>query len=554
MNQSAKIARPSVSPVSDEGQALRSCIVIVGTIGLWTAEVNELVQKSRPHVKIMKGLTEQEAVQQLGDFDLIMIFCQAKIDAEFQRGAWVIKEALERIKIGSVAVNFVTGNMEHPNLTLLEEKKLVNVMKYNTGPKALRVKIEYLFSRMHVALQKHRKICPEYYIEGVGLAAPANDQRLGGEKGKGALKKNFGDTQLSVAYVDPVTSTVLELVDASGLPKERERITTSEEIYKQFVLISSRQSDLDFVASLSRNVGSNFQIFSNVSEDIHRFIASYPNSIIFWDVDHAGAEEAGNVNSAEKVASMLSRTTRPPQVFAISDQTVNRLPYLHKFGNQVHVHNILRRGNVVAIEMYSRLVEYVAAGRPRGLEVFFKGGARRQEIRLTAASHRAAAIEATKNFLMKQGLAPRLANQVAQQSDELLLNAIYHAPVDATGKHYRKSMDRSIDFSMSPKEEVTLAVMSNDSYIGVSVRDQFGSVKMDGLRSTLYRDYRHENLTMDEDPSGGIGLNKVLESGFSLLLVALAGEATEATLFFPKVKNHKEFKKNFRFLSLMSLK
>ena len=598
MDPSAKNSSPAVAPEAENNDEFRSCILIVGPVGLWTTEVNDLIQKSLPRAKLLACPDEQEVARHLDQFDLIMIFCQAKVDSELQRCSQVIKTAMRGIKIGSMVVNLVTGNTDHPNLKVLEQQRLITVIKSNINPKALRVKVDYSFARMQKALEAHRKSYPEFYIKYGDTAAGPGDQRIGLEDLGNGDERIAGDrAKLSPLMLDPndfesespvatvrtaapdgakatrssaeltakpersITDTstkptrTLALVEPEPEPEtareEWERITAGEDVYKQFVLISSRTSDLDFVASISRNVGSNFHVFANVSPDIHRFLSRYPDSIIFWDVDHEGAVDPRKPDSAQNVGLMLSRTVLPPHVFALSDKTVNKLPYLYNFGRQVFVHNILRRNNAPAIEIYSRLVECVSGEQRRGSDGFFIGGSRKQEIRLIEASHRAAAIGATKNFLLKQGLTPRLANQVAQESDELLLNAIYHAPVNAEGERYRQSMDRSVDFKLSPKEQISLAVMSNDSYVGVSVRDQFGSLKIDNLLTTLYRDHSLESPEPEQDQGAGIGLSKVLESGFSLLLTSIAGEATEATLFFPKVKTHKEFKKNFRFLSMM---
>jgi hypothetical protein len=152
--------------------------------------------------------------------------------------------------------------------------------------------------------------------------------------------------------------------------------------------------------------------------------------------------------------------------------------------------------------------------------------------------------------LEKNGLTPRLSNQVAQETDELLLNAIFDAPVDEEGAHYRKKLERNAQFPLDKKEEVILSVMSNHRFLGVSIKDQFGSLDLGKLIPSLHRNYRTDGYQPNE--GAGLGLNKVVESGFSLFLVSLAGESTEAMLFFPCSKNHAEFKSKFRFLSAVS--
>ena len=66
-----------------------------------------------------------------------------------------------------------------------------------------------------------------------------------------------------------------------------------------------------------------------------------------------------------------------------------------------------------------------------------------------------------RKFLSDEGMSPRLGNLVDQACDELLLNAIYHAPVDKKGTHYQESKDKSFAYPFRKAEEVTISLMSN---------------------------------------------------------------------------------------------
>ncbi|MDR3606113.1 MAG: hypothetical protein P4M08_01895 [Oligoflexia bacterium] len=315
-------------------------------------------------------------------------------------------------------------------------------------------------------------------------------------------------------------------------------------------MISPRDLDAQFGLDISRSIKCGYHRVYEAGGDLRKLILDFPNAVILWDVDHPGAHSPLDPLFIGKVGKLLSELVGPQRVFAISDKLASKIEQVTNDEHQVFVHNVLRKDNAVAVDIYSRLVESVLSNRPMGIEFFFgKGAKKKQEVRLTESSHRALSIDALKNLLQRQGVAPRLANQVAQACDELLLNAIYNAPVGPGGKRYRKQQDRIEAFEFDDIEEIKLSMMSNEHFFGICVKDQFGSLDLERLIPSLYRSYGTDGYDPAMDHASGLGLNKALDAGFSLFLAASAGEWTEAMLFFPRTKTHAEFKKSFRFLS-----
>src|SRR5262249_23345514 len=141
-----------------------------------------------------------------------------------------------------------------------------------------------------------------------------------------------------------------------------------------------------------------------------------------------------------------------------------------------------------------------------GLAAFLAAGSNPQKIRLTRSTHKRAAIEAIQNHLQKQGVRGRLAALVAQATDELILNAIFDAPLDNHGSSLRHTLSRDSDFELAEREQVEIEVGSSGSYMGVSVTDQFGTLK----RKTIL------NALNTNSKTQGLGLYKTLNSGLSL--------------------------------------
>jgi hypothetical protein len=291
------------------------------------------------------------------------------------------------------------------------------------------------------------------------------------------------------------------------------------------ILISDQEEDLLLCTAVAKKLGCGFHLFTQISQDLQKLLNHYPDAVVFWDVEHESAS----------VLPILLKSAKSHPIFAISDQPAPP--------RDISIHNLTRKNDLASQIIYSHLVENVLSECPMSLNGFFTAGSRKN-IQLTSSDHRGPALVAMRKFLSSEGLSSRLGNLVEQACDELLLNAIYHAPVDKKGVHYQAAKDKNFVYPFRKVEEVTVSLMSNEHYFGISVTDSFGSLY---LKQVL--DY----LTQEQKPNEPhLGLFKIIDSGFSLLLNVIPGQLTEAMLFFPKAASHKEFKSGFRFLSLRS--
>lgn len=571
-NSTSWLASPS------DSQEARAGIVIFGPVDVWTPENAKMLRENLKGVKIIECSDFTELANRTVEFDISIILCQARTDEELGLCFSAIAAAKNPVSVGLSTVALITPDLEHPQVTLFEKKGLVQALKSSITAKALRIKLDLFLSRLKGAHKDLKQKYPaDYRIKipasgnrseetAVIFDESSNPDRSSIEQGVSTSTPSNRDDLLSVNSEPQESRLPSEseadssamAVTVSETPKPAAetapRITLVEDVFDHLVLISSRSEDLVLAAKVSAKVRMNFHVFQQASPDILQFMARYPGSLVFWDVDHADAEDSKNPSSVENVGLMLSKSAEPCRVVTISDQAINCFPYLFNYSRQAFTNNIQRRDNPAALEIYSCLVENILSKNRFGLEQFFKGGSKRQEITLSTAAHRVAAIEATRGFLVKQGVPPRLGGQVGHAVEELLLNAIFDAPIDASHERYRLHADRMADFSFSKKETVTLSIMSNDEYIGVAVTDQFGSLNLNEVLAHLSRNYRTEDYLSEKSDENGLGLNNVVESGFSLLLSTVPGESTDAILFFPKARNHKEFKTKFKFLSVVRQK
>ncbi len=201
-------------------------------------------------------------------------------------------------------------------------------------------------------------------------------------------------------------------------------------------------------------------------------------------------------------------------------------------------------------EHYGRIVKGLLMQRAFGLENFLKANSKIQVIKLSLSTQKQNAVEAVKAYLIAAKFQSRMATVVANAVDELLMNAMYDAPVDNVGKQSLLAEPRTSVLKLEGKNSVEMHIGFDGAYVGIAAIDLFGSVDKAKLLSHISKIYVKEEYKVRTSVAGaGIGLGTVFRSGGSFLILSEAGVRTEVIVFFKRSENFREFKDQFRFLS-----
>lgn len=311
----------------------------------------------------------------------------------------------------------------------------------------------------------------------------------------------------------------------------------------QLVVASEREEDVRFgeYVAFANNIP-----FAHVTtkEDVQAAIRDNPHAIIYWAAD--------DPETAEPVGEMLLNHSTPMRVFAITDGPLNTYPHLFKY--PAYGHHMFRRyeGEAAPI-LFSKLTGATMVNYPFNILRYFPEGTTSHRIKLTRSGQKYAAVEAVQSHLRKMDVVSRLAALVAQASDELIMNALFDAPVLPDGTPLRRTTDRKSDFELIEREHVEIDIASSNDYIGVSVSDHFGSLKKGVVLRFLGKDYQEtEYIPRANDPGAGLGLHGIIQTGLSLVFVSHPGVKTEVMLFLPRTENYRQFRMGFRFVSILS--
>jgi hypothetical protein len=136
------------------------------------------------------------------------------------------------------------------------------------------------------------------------------------------------------------------------------------------------------------------------------------------------------------------------------------------------------------------------------------------------------AVAHAQRFAERLGAPRRLAEMFGELAHELLMNALYDAPVDANGRP-RHAHDRKAPVALRPDEAASLRVASDGVRLCIQVSDPFGRLQRKHVFHGLAR-----GLSGQLDRSGGgagLGIVTCLQSAGALVFDVAPGARTEVT-------------------------
>lgn len=308
------------------------------------------------------------------------------------------------------------------------------------------------------------------------------------------------------------------------------------------IVISSQPEDLELARLLARQKRA--ELFALTTRDEgRRIFAENPEATVLWDADRS--------NGYDAIGEILPKYCKPRNIFAITSKPLKNYPDLFRY--QIFNHHLQRKYQAPAAQFLASLVSanYSSSEGPPMLQDFFPPSTAVKKITLSHSSHKGPATEAIQNYLNQQSISGRLAGSVAQSIDELLINAIYDAPINDEGERFRHSWSRTEPFPMEGKERVELELAATPHFIGACVTDFFGSLKKESIIESLGKHYRRAALSKSTSPmETGLGVRGILNTGLSFVASCDPGKESRMMIFFKKSPSFADFKASFQFTSL----
>jgi hypothetical protein len=171
-----------------------------------------------------------------------------------------------------------------------------------------------------------------------------------------------------------------------------------------------------------------------------------------------------------------------------------------------------------------------------------------QDLTVKGSNDREAFNTMVMNFAEENRLGQYMAKLVFGITEELLMNAIYDAPV-AGGHHHYGELPRTTSVDLRPDEYSKLYFGCDGSVFGISVADPFGALTRQKLFQYLKKVLRRSDSTnlIDTKKGGaGLGIFKILYSSHSLIVNVEAQKRTEVMALIDIQHQVRDFSKMAR--------
>lgn len=306
------------------------------------------------------------------------------------------------------------------------------------------------------------------------------------------------------------------------------------------ITLSNREPDLEFTKAVAERNGFDFSVAAT-KEELEQIFAERPQCLVFWDIEDSRFAH-------NRFLPLISKAVKPKHVFALSNFSIFELPEVNRVTSVGHY--CVRNYSDFAVDWIAKLCYPLFSPEPFGLEYYNDPAAKTTSVELASSHQKEIALKGFTKVLLAKGIHPRAVDMVAKVIDELIMNAVFDAPMNAEGVHYRREVARDSEFTLEGRERVTISMALNPSFVSIGVKDHFGSFSNQNAFEALRRDHSKMDYKPKADTlSGGLGLQQIAASGMGVMISWKQGIATEVVICFPYYKSFKETKVAFRSFS-----
>lgn len=183
-----------------------------------------------------------------------------------------------------------------------------------------------------------------------------------------------------------------------------------------------------------------------------------------------------------------------------------------------------------------------------GVEKYLTWGVEVKTKAVARSSQREELREEVCAYFKKIGIRSTILDRVNTVLEEMLMNAIYDAPVDSQGKSVFNHVSRKEEVVLDTHQQSQLSYASDGVLLAVSVKDPFGSLSKDIIVDYLISCYNGQAGSMNENKGGaGRGLHQIVENADLTVFNVKKGVRTEVICLFNVDGQKREAQPSFHY-------
>jgi hypothetical protein len=169
-----------------------------------------------------------------------------------------------------------------------------------------------------------------------------------------------------------------------------------------------------------------------------------------------------------------------------------------------------------------------------GIEKYLPAGTPVHYARLSDFEGRGKAIDTVLAFAEEAKLRRQVRTAIGAVCEELLMNALYDAPVDAEGNSVFANIDPRERTTMRTPRPVSIRYAATEDKFAVAVRDRFGRLAKNTILSYIEKCIHSPNQIDRKTYGAGLGLYLVANAAASYVVNVASGIATEVVCTFDR--------------------
>ena len=182
-----------------------------------------------------------------------------------------------------------------------------------------------------------------------------------------------------------------------------------------------------------------------------------------------------------------------------------------------------------------------------GIEKYLCYGANIFRYEVTSSTQKDPLLKELSEYAANIGINKRIISAVASVADEILMNAIYNAPIYPNGVRPYARRSRTMPVNLKPDESCYFSFASDGSQFILSVHDRFGSLTPEKLRSYLARCFAMGKDQIEQKQGGaGMGFYFIMENLNKLIVNISPGRGTEFIGIIDISGSYKDYMEQFK--------
>jgi cAMP-binding proteins - catabolite gene activator and regulatory subunit of cAMP-dependent protein kinases len=186
-----------------------------------------------------------------------------------------------------------------------------------------------------------------------------------------------------------------------------------------------------------------------------------------------------------------------------------------------------------------------------GLEKYMQWGVEPQMRKVARSDEREQLREEMMSYFKKMGVRSSILDRANTVVEEMLMNAIYDAPVDAQGNSLFNHVTRKDEIELDTHQQGQLRYGSDGTLMAVSVSDPFGALTKELIVDYLLSCYTGKAGEMNTNKGGaGRGLHQIIENSDLTIFNVKKGVRTEVISLFNLDGQKREAQPSFHYFFL----